>query len=487
MIVCSSLILLTFWKVMAARERALNTVSVNGANLAQALVTYSEGVMRQSSMLLNGMVERIEAEGLGQVQFARLQGLLQIQHRAMPQLSGLTIYDRDGNWLFSSTSPNSLLFNSSDRVYFAHHRDDASRDIFIGPPIQHRSTKEWVITISRRLNDRQGGFNGVVAATLGIRNFLDLYGKIDVGDHGAISLTYATGQLLVRYPFREQDMGRDFSRSSDFQKYFLGRASGTASFTSSLDGVERLYTFRKSESFSLITTVALGKEEAMRTWRFEALLSLVVLTVLILFTLGTGWVLFRLIRRRIQTQTQLLLARQQLLGANQKLELLASQDQLTGLANRRCFDETLALETRRAQRAGAPLSLLLIDIDQFKLFNDTYGHVAGDECLQAVSGVIAGCVRRPSDLVARYGGEELAVILPETRLEGAHQLAIAMQQALAEANLVHAASPFGRVTMSIGIACRRADEAVHGAPSIVEVADSALYRAKDGGRNRIEA
>ncbi len=472
---------------MAARERALSNVSVNGANLTQALVTYSEGIMRQSSTLLNGMVERLETDGFGPAQSGRLQSLLQIQHRAMPQLSGLTIYDKEGNWLLSSSSPGVLRFNSSDRVYFSHHRADPSRDIFIGPPIQHRSNKEWVITISRRVDDERGDFAGVVAATLGIRNFLELYGKIDVGDDGAISLTLANGQLLVRYPFREQDMGKDFSQSADFRKYFLGRESGKASFTSSLDGVERLYTFRKSENFSLITTVALGKKEALRSWRFEALLSLTVLAVLILFTLGTGWVLFKLIKRRIETQSQLLMARQQLLDANEKLAQLAAQDQLTGLANRRCFDETLALEARRAQRAGTSLSLILMDIDLFKLFNDTYGHVAGDECLQAVSFAVADCVRRPSDLVARYGGEELAVILPDTDLEGARQLAAAMQQALAEAGIAHAASPCGRVTMSIGIACMSGDEAVLCAPSIVEVADCALYRAKAGGRNRIES
>lgn len=486
LIVCFSLVSITFWKVMTARERALSNVNINGANLAQALVTYSEGIMRQSSMLLNGMVERIEAEGTGPAQFERLHKVLMIQHRAMPQLSGITLYDKDGNSLLSSTGAIFSGLNSRDRIYFTHHRDDPSRDLFIGPPILHRATKEWVITISRRIDDGDGEFAGVVAARLGIKNFLDLYGKIDVGEDGAISLAYASGQLLVRYPFREQDMGKDFSQSPGFKKYFMDRDAGTASLTSTLDGVERLYAFRRSESFPLITTVALGKQEALRTWRIETQLSLMVMAVLILLTAGTGWVLFNLIKRRIEAQSQLQMARQQLMDANEKLEQLASRDQLTGLANRRCFDETLGVETRRAQRTGAPLSLILMDIDLFKLFNDTYGHVAGDECLQAVSRVIAGCVRRPSDLMARYGGEELAAILPDTTAEGAHQLAIAMLEALADANIPHAPSPCGRVTMSFGIACFQGNEIALRKPSIVEVADSALYRAKANGRNRVE-
>lgn len=486
LIVCFSLVFITFWKIMAARERALSNVNINGANLAQALVTYSEGIMRQSSMLLNSVVERIETEGAGPAQFDRLHKFLKVQHGAMPQLSGITLYDKDGNSLLSSGGTIASGLNGSDRAYFTHHRDDPSRDLFIGPPILHRVTKEWVITISRRVDDDDDRFAGVVVARLGIKNFLDLYGKIDVGEYGAISLAYASGQLLVRYPFREQDMGKDFSQSPGFRKYFMDRDSGTASLTSTLDGVERLYAFRKSDNFPLITTVALGKNEALRTWRIETQLSLMVLTVLILLTAGTGWVLFNLIKRRIEAQSQLQMARQQLMSANQKLEQLASKDQLTGLANRRCFDETLETEARRAQRAGTPLSLILMDIDLFKLFNDTYGHVAGDECLQAVSRVIAGCARRPSDLVARYGGEELAAILPDTDAEGAHQLATAMLEALAQANIAHASSPCGRVTMSFGIACFRGNEIALRKPSIIEVADSALYRAKACGRNRVE-
>lgn len=484
-VMCFALTFVTGWKVFTARKAALNNVYVNGANLAQALVTYSDGVVRQSSMLLNGMVERLETEGFGERQLARLGKLLHTQQEIMPQLEGLTVYDRDGNWLLSSAGASARGLNSADRAYFIHHQRDASREIFIGPPIQNRSTDVWVITISRRVNDAQGQFAGLVAATLGIKNFLDLFGKIDVGENGTISLAYTNGQLLVRYPFREQEMGRDFSQSPVYKKHFQGRSSGNATFTSSLDGVERISSFRQSDTLPLLVSVAREKGQVLRAWYFETLLSFAVLAALIVFIMVAGWILLRHIRQRIESESQLRIARQQLLSSNEKLEQLTLQDSLTGLANRRCFDERLLIESARVQRNGATLGLLLVDIDFFKRFNDSQGHVAGDQCLQAVAQTIAGCVGRATDLVARYGGEELALILPDTNSQGAAEVAALILQRLDALNIAHAASPYGKVTVSIGMACF--DAAQLAQRSIVEAADEALYRAKAQGRNRLEA
>lgn len=159
---------LTVWKVFASRDRALQEVDVHGLNLTQALSTYSEGIVRQSALLLLGLVERLETEGSGPVQIQRLSTLINRQQPLMPQLSGVTIYDKQGHWLMSSNRPIPAGANSTDRAYFIHHRDDPSHEIFIGPPIVSRSNQEWVMTISRRFNDSQGDFAGVVAVTLGL-------------------------------------------------------------------------------------------------------------------------------------------------------------------------------------------------------------------------------------------------------------------------------------------------------------------------------
>jgi len=483
-IIGCSLASLTIWKVLGSRERALDEVNVHGLNLTQALATYSEGIVRQSSLLLLGLVERLETEGSGPAQIERLNALVNRQQPLMPQLSGITVYDNRGHWLMSSNRPIPAGVNSSDRDYFIHHRDDPSREPFIGPPIRSRSNQEWVITVSRRFNDTRGEFAGVVAVTLGVENFLRLFGKLDVGQEGAIGLSYTDGTLLVRYPFREQDMGRNFSQSPIYAKYLVDQSVGTASFTSSLDGVERLYAFRKSEKLPLITTVALGKREALAAWRLEALLSIVVVASLLGLTGVIGWFLIRDIRRRTQVEGELRLTQQQLLGSNRQLELLAMKDALTGLANRRCFDETLAMEARRAQRDGASLALLMIDIDYFKLFNDSQGHVAGDACLQRVGKVLEACVRRPSDLVARYGGEEMAIIMPDTDGEGAAVVAQLILERLTQEHIAHPASPFGRVTVSIGVTAAAGPQLAV-VQALIETADQALYQAKTTGRNRM--
>ncbi len=479
-----SLASLTLWKVMASRERALEEINVHGLNLAQALSTYSEGIVRQSSLLLLGMVERLETEGAGPAQIERLGQLVKRQQALMPPMSGVTLYAKDGHWLMSSNRPTPVGANSSDRAFFIHHRDDLSRDPFIGLPIRSRFNQEWVITISRRFNDEYGDFAGVVAVTLGVENFLQLFGKLDVGHDGAIGLSFTDGSMLVRYPFREQDMERNFSKSPIYTKYLVDQSVGTASFTSSLDGVERLYAFRKSDKLPLVTTVALGKQEALAAWRLEALLSSLVVAALLTLTGAIGWLLIRAMSRRSAAECELRLTQQQLQESNQQLERQAMHDALTGLANRRCFDEALAQEIRRAQRNGTTLALLMIDIDHFKRYNDTYGHPAGDACLQQMAHLLSSCIRRPSDLLARYGGEEMAVILPDTDYNGAAVVARLILQRLALQAMPHKASPFGYVTVSIGIACSDG-VALNSASALLESADQALYKAKQAGRNRL--
>jgi diguanylate cyclase (GGDEF)-like protein len=184
----------------------------------------------------------------------------------------------------------------------------------------------------------------------------------------------------------------------------------------------------------------------------------------------------------------------QLVARSLELRRLMSLDPLTGIANRRSFDETLNLEWRRALRSQQPLSLLVIDVDHFKLYNDTYGHVAGDQCLRTVAEVIDTCIKRAGDLAARYGGEEFAVILPHTTADDARMLAQKICDTLRRQNLPHRASPTSdHVTVSIGVAGGRIALPAGSNPEawasnpvvLIEAADKALYDAKAAGRNRI--
>jgi diguanylate cyclase (GGDEF)-like protein/PAS domain S-box-containing protein len=169
-----------------------------------------------------------------------------------------------------------------------------------------------------------------------------------------------------------------------------------------------------------------------------------------------------------------------------RLAALATSDSLTGLANRRHFDDRLREEWARAKRDDTPLSLLLIDVDHFKKFNDQYGHQAGDACLHSVAQILAGEARRPADLAARYGGEEFVLLLPSTDAEGCALVGERVRGALCELAMPHATNPPSkRVTVSLGGATDLAAASTAECTSLVEAADRALYAAKDGGRDRL--
>jgi len=170
--------------------------------------------------------------------------------------------------------------------------------------------------------------------------------------------------------------------------------------------------------------------------------------------------------------------------AQAALQELANHDGLTGIANRRAFDEALKIEWRRAMRDTKPLSVLMVDVDRFKDFNDSYGHLAGDECLKKVAAIMASQMQRASDVVARYGGEEFAVILPDSSSAGAAIVAERVRTAVEGARIPFSNSEFGHVTVSVG-AGSVAPSPLIDTWQLLSTADAALYRAKAVGRNHV--
>lgn len=182
------------------------------------------------------------------------------------------------------------------------------------------------------------------------------------------------------------------------------------------------------------------------------------------------------VQRRIRTHVDLKRYQDQL----QRQTLL---DGLTGIPNRRCFEQTMTNSWNLAVRQQSPLSLLMLDIDHFKAYNDRYGHPAGDECLQRVAKALAATVHRKTDLLARYGGEEFVCVLPGTDLAGALDLAEQMRAVVSDLNIPHAVEA-GRVSLSLGVACAHPG-AGESLALLLTAADQALYRAKQAGRNRV--
>jgi len=183
---------------------------------------------------------------------------------------------------------------------------------------------------------------------------------------------------------------------------------------------------------------------------------------------------------KARVNTQLHLKRQ-----SDMLASLAFKDGLTSINNRRSYDDRLQIEWTRGQRALEPLSLMMIDVDHFKLYNDTYGHALGDECLKQIAQTLQQCTSRATDFVARYGGEEFVILLPNTNLEGGLQLAELIRQAVHQRNIEHRSSPVADcVTLSIGLVTRKPGLEME-MSQFKEAADKMLYQAKHDGRDRV--
>ena len=217
-----------------------------------------------------------------------------------------------------------------------------------------------------------------------------------------------------------------------------------------------------------------------KTWWCRLLLALGALGLLsLLYRLRVR----QLTRGQLQLQQMVAERTAELEASNAKLAELSSTDSLTGVNNRRGFDSALDGEWRRAARNGYPLALAMLDVDHFKSYNDHYGHQAGDQCLRMVAELIALHARRTTDIVARYGGEEFALLAPATNVDDALELANGICEALARLALPHAKSPYGVVTISIGVASVLPDDAQL-SDMLIRAADRAMYRAKSEGRNR---
>ncbi len=202
---------------------------------------------------------------------------------------------------------------------------------------------------------------------------------------------------------------------------------------------------------------------------------------------------FRILEAKMTAMQRIAQMRQKLLDVTNKLEEVnvelkrqVNKDGLTGLANRRYMDEYLELETGRSIRNGAIFSVVLLDVDYFKKYNDSQGHLQGDDCLKAVAEALGSACKRSVDLVARYGGEEFCAILPDTSMENALLVAEAMRMNVESLKIPHPESPIGHVTISVGV-FGTVPDTPKDAENMLKNADKALYRAKESGRNQVQA
>lgn len=482
---CIALVALDAWQLWRTRAFQLRETEIASVNLAKSLSQHAYDTFKEADTVLVGLAERMENGDSNELKFDRLHALLAARVSELPQLHGLFVYGPSGAWIVNSQPGPPARLNNSDRDYFIYHKTHSTRSPHIGSPIRSKSTGEWIVTISRRLNARDGTFAGVILATIRMDYFRQFYESFDIGKHGALLVSTDKGTILLRRPFDIAYFGRDISAGPLFSKYLPQAPVATNIFTSSLDGVTRINSHRRSAAYPLVILAALSRDDALANWRMDVLMHAAVMTLLVAGLGFLGLRLTRQIERRTTAEAALLESRAELLAANEALEQIAMQDGLTGLANRRCFDLALAKEFSHARRTGTPISLITIDVDNFKQYNDIYGHAAGDACLRQVGAAVGGVVNRPCDLSARYGGEELVILLPDTDAAGTWCVAESIRRQVAALIVPHSGAAAGFVTVSAGVHTFEKFEAASTPVQLIVAADQGLYHAKALGRNRV--
>ncbi len=387
-------------------------------------------------------------------------------------LGSILVLDATGQVVLDSLTDTPPNFNFADRKYFTVQRDNPNAGLFVSNPYYSRLRGgSPSIALSRRISKADGSFGGIAMVAVQLAYFHDLFSGLALGRHGSMALIGSDGVMIMRQPYDPKIIGRDIHTASTFRQ-FLTAPEGSFTDTSTIDGTRRLYYFKHLKGLPLIVMVAEAERDIYAAWTRRAWIIGSLMATLALAFVALAAVLAAQLRRRMRAESE--------------LALLARIDGLTGLNNRRTLGEILDREWRRARRNRSAFSLLFVDVDSFKAYNDYYGHQAGDDALAAVAKCIGENLRRPADSAARYGGEEFLVVLPDTPQQGAVAIAETIRTAISNLGIEHVVSEYGHVTASIGAAVWT-PETDGDVTELIRAADRALYDAKATGRNRVAA
>lgn len=398
-----------------------------------------------------------------------LRNLVLFDNSAHAQdVGAIAIIDANGDLQARSRPSPKGMPSVSDRDFFRVHLSNNDVGLYVSKPFISAASHTWIVALSRRITNPDGSFGGVAAASLELAYLNKLYRGLDLGVDGTVVLFRIDGTVITRAPLNEDDINRNLSDTDSYQ-IIRSAPVGSVETASPLDGRRRIISFHRVGDLPLIQDVEVSADEAYAGWWRKTAIVGGILLALCLISLLLMLMLSAELTRRVAVE--------------QQLARLATTDSLTGLANRRQFDTTLGVEWRRATREGLPLSLLMIDADHFKAINDVYGHLVGDDLLASFAVCIDRNINRPADLGSRYGGEEFAVLLPNTDTAGALVVADAIRNAVMVHTRPDGMEPDRVVTVSVGVASLVPRLGQTGQDLVAE-ADAALYRAKAEGRNR---
>lgn len=461
------MLLVSGMMLLDLRQDAWERADQTSKNLIQVIERDIARNIEIFDLTLQGVVENLRTPGLEAVR-PELRQLVLFDRAGTARDVGVTlVIDEDGEIAADSESLPARKGNYADRDYFQVHQVRADLGLYVGRPLVSRLNGERMLPFSRRIDKPDGSFGGVALGTLKLTYFSRLFDQLGLGPKGAINLYLRDGTLIMRHPYEEAEIGVNIAGAATFQS-FVSEGAGTFVGTSVRDGVERHYAFTQVGDLPLVLNVALATSDIEAGWRAKAAVIGAIVLVLCGLTAFLSLLFGHELRRRAAMQAE--------------FARLARTDPLTELANRRQFEQVFERVQKGADRSGKPLSLLMVDADHFKRCNDRYGHAVGDEVLKALAHCLAASVRRPDDLVARIGGEEFALLLPDTDEDGALRVAEAIHRAVATLAVSSAGLCAGTITVSIGLAVNAVRGNAMG--ELYRQADAALYEAKATGRNQ---
>ncbi|VVD71536.1 Phytochrome-like protein cph2 [Pandoraea morbifera] len=442
-------------------ERAQGVSSVVAASLGANFAVYDA--------LLKEMVR--EAEDPATPMFpARVRDRVRFgQALVRDFLDDAYIVDKNGIIVAPLDAAGASPENVADRDYFRSHEINPSLGLYISQPYASRNHRGTVsVALTRRIASPDHSFNGVAVIALRLDHLGALVKDIDSADIRTIDIVEEKGAVLACDPCAGTRLGALVP--------LPGNATRERNLTEALSfplGVRaREYRSVRVPGASMYVVVTPSMQAAMHEWRRNAALLGAIAATCAATMIAGAWLLVTAMRARAATVAQ--------------RERLSATDGLTGQGNRRAFDAKLADAWRRAQRSGNPLSVLIADIDDFRHFNDTYGHAVADDVLRAVASNIGGHMRRDTDLAARYGSDVMAVVLPETDAAAAVVMAEQFRRDVERLHIAHEGSATGTLTVSVGVATGVPGEC-GSAEALLKAAEAQCRLAKQAGRNRVSA
>jgi diguanylate cyclase (GGDEF)-like protein len=381
----------------------------------------------------------------------------------------INVTDEKGMAILDSKSIVSRNIDMADRDFFTVHRNSVKdTGLFISRPFRSRlDHNRWTIALSRKITGRDGIFRGVVAGYISVEYLNDILRRSLLGSSGIAAIMRDDGYIIARSVFDDRLAAMQW-RSATLLEALKFAPRGRFVKRSLDDGVMRLYSYGRIDGTALAITTGVAVDQIYGPWWSRSIVSTAVVLLLITAVI----ILVRMLDKELIGRVT----------AEHNAQLLARTDGLTGVANRRMFDETLERELVRAQRQKTHVSLLMIDVDWFKKYNDAHGHNQGDKTLVQIAATLQAATRSHFDLVARYGGEEFAIIFLHDHLKEAPVFAMRVVEAIRGLGLPFHGSPVGQVTVSCGVAT--CSDGLTDAEVLLKKADAALYEAKAAGRNQ---